>query len=238
VITPDTRRRQRRRLLVLPLVAVLVAVCLKLVTMSWFSTRGVSAYDDASYERSATEFDRLQLLNVIEPWRAHFGAGTALHRVDDLDGAESAFRRALELAPQRCDVRFNLVVTIEAQGDELTGGEQREVEESERQDGLARYRVALDIADAGLCPVSTTGDAGTRLEQARDRLRAKLGAESADEGDELEAPPEREDSDRAGEESDTQQQQIAERNQNGAAEREDHSDLDPNDFQEQGTSDW
>jgi Flp pilus assembly protein TadD len=86
-------------LLVLPLVAVLVAVCLKLVTMSWFSTRGVSAYDDASYDRSATEFDRLQLLNVIEPWRAHLGAGTALHRVDDLEGAESAFRRALELAP-------------------------------------------------------------------------------------------------------------------------------------------
>jgi hypothetical protein len=238
VITPDTRRRQRRRLLVLPLVAVLVAVCLKLVTMSWFSTRGVSAYDDASYERSATEFDRLQLLNVIEPWRAHFGAGTALHRVDDLDGAESAFRRALELAPQRCDVRFNLVVTIEAQGDELTGGEQREVEESERQDGLARYRVALDIADAGLCPSSTTGEVGTRLDDARKRLRAKLGAETSGDREELEAPQQRDDPNRSGEESDSQQEELAERNQTGAAEREDHSDLDPTQVQDQGTSNW
>ena len=225
-------------MLALPIVVILLAVSLKLVTMSWFSTQGVAAYGDASYGRSATEFDRLQLINVVEPWRAHLGTGTVLHRRNDLEGAEAAFRDALELAPQRCDVRFNLVVTIEAQGDRLTGGEQREVEDADQQDGIARYRVALDIADAGLCPVSTTGDAGTRLEQARDRLRAKLGAESADEGDELEAPPEREDSDRAGEESDTQQQQIAERNQNGAAEREDHSDLDPNDFQEQGTSDW
>lgn len=234
----DVRRRRRRRILALPIVVLLLAVSLKLVTMSWFSTRGAAAYGAERYDRSATEFDRLQLVNIVEPWRAHLGSGTVLHRRDDLEGAEAAFRRALELAPQRCDVRFNLVVTIEAQGDRLTGGEQREVEEADRQDGIARYRVALDIADAGLCPVSTTGDAGTRLEETRDRLRAKLGAESADEGEELEAPPEREDSDRAGEESDSEQQQIAERNQTGAAEREDHSDLDPNDFQEQGTSNW
>ena len=78
----------------------------------------------------------------------------------------------------------------------------------------------------------------TRLEEARDRLRAKLGAESSDEGEELEAPQEREDSDRAGEESDSQQEQIAERNQTGAAEREDHSDLDPTQVQDQGTSNW
>ena len=70
------------------------------------------------------------------------------------------------------------------------------------------------------------------------RLRAKLGAESSDEGEELEAPQEREDPDRAGEESDSQQQQIAERNQTGAAEREDHSDLDPTQVQEEGTSNW
>jgi hypothetical protein len=234
----DGRRRRRRRMLALPIVVLLLAVSLKLVTMSWFSARGVAAYGDERYARSGTEFDRLQLVNVVEPWRAHLGSGTTLHRRDDLEGAEAAFRRALELAPQRCDVRFNLVVTIEAQGDRLTGGEQREVEDADRQDGLARYRVALDIADAGLCPVSTTGDAGTRLEQARERLRAKLGAESADEGEELEAPPEREDSDRAGEESESEQRQIAERNQSGAAERQDHSDLDPNDFQEQGTSNW
>jgi hypothetical protein len=232
------RRRRRRRLLALPLIAVLLAVSVKLVTMSWFSTRGVAAYDDASYERSAAEFDRLQWLNVIEPWRAHHGVGAALHRRDDLEGAEAAFRRALELAPGRCDVRFNLVVTIEAQGDQLTGGEQREVEESERQDGLARYRVALDIADAGLCPSSSTGDAGTRLDEARQRLRAKLGAETSGDGEELEAPQERDDPNRSGEESDSQQEQLTERNQTGAAERQDLSDLDPSQVQDENSSNW
>ena len=234
----DGRRRRQRRLVALPIVVLLLAVSVKLVTMSWFSSRGVEAYSDELYERSSTEFDRLQIFNVIEPWRAHLGSGTAMHRRNDLDGAESAFRRALEIAPQRCDVRFNLVVTIEAQGDRLTGGEQRDVEESELQDGLARYRVALDIADAGLCPESTTGVAAIRLEEARDRLRAKLGAETSEDGEELEAPQEREESDRAGEESGSDEQRLAERNQSGAAEREDHSDLDPNQVQEQGTSNW
>ena len=105
--------------------------------------------------------------------------------------------------------------------------EQREVEESERQDGLTRYRVALDIADAGLCPESTAGEAATRLEAARDRLRAKLGAESSDDGEELEAPQEQEQSRQAGEESDAQQEQLSERNQTGAAEHEDQSDWTP-----------
>jgi hypothetical protein len=232
------RRRRRRRLFALPIVLVLLAIAFKLVTMSWFSSRGAAAYDEAHYDRSLTEFDRLEVVNVIEPWRAPFGLGTARHRQGDLEGAEAAFRRALELAPERCDVRFNLVVTIEAQGDRLTGGEQREVEESERQDGLARYRVALDIADTGLCPTSTTGDAGSRLDEARRRLRAKLGAETSGDEEELEAPQEREQRDRSGEESDSQQQRIADRNQGGAAEREDHSDLDPNQVQEEGTSDW
>jgi tetratricopeptide (TPR) repeat protein len=232
------RRRRRRRLLALPIVLALLAISIKLVTMSWFSTRGAAAYDDANYERSVTEFDRLEVVNVIDPWRAYFGLGTSRHRQGDLEGAEAAFRRALELAPGRCDVRFNLVVTIEAEGDRLTGGQQREVEESERQDGLARYRVALDIADAGLCPTSTTGDAGTRLDEARERLRAKLGAENSGDGEELEPPQEREERNRSGEESDSQQQQLADRNQTGAAEREDHSDLDPGQVQEEGTSDW
>jgi hypothetical protein len=232
------RRRRRRRLLALPVAFALLAISVKLVTMSWFSSRGAAAYDDADYDRSVTEFNRLDIVNVIEPWRAHVGSGASRHRQGDLDGAEASFRRALELAPGRCDVRFNLVVTIEAQGDRFTGGEQREVEESERQDGLARYRVALDIADAGLCPISTTDDAGTRLEEARDRLRAKLGAESFGDGEELEAPQQREERNRAGEESESQQQQLADRNQTGAAEREDSSDLDPSQVQEEGTSDW
>jgi Flp pilus assembly protein TadD len=220
-----------------PVVVALLAISLKLVTMSWFSSRGAAAYADGRYGESVGNYGHLQVLNVVDPWRAHAGEGSARYRQGDLIGAEAAFRQALEHDPQRCDVRFNLAVTIEAQGDRLTGGAQREVEETEREDGLARYRVALDIADAGLCPSSVVGEAGTRLDEARARLRAKLGAEQSGEGEEIEAPEQRQEQ-QSGEENPDAEQEINDRNQAGAAEREDVSDLDPAQFQDENTSNW
>jgi tetratricopeptide (TPR) repeat protein len=237
-VSTRARRLRRRRLLALPVVLVLLALSLKLVTMSWFSTRGASAYGDSRYAASEAEFDRLQFVNVIEPWRAYLGSGTALHRQGDLAAAEAAFRRALELAPERCDVRFNLTVTIEAQGDILTGGNQRAVEDTDRENGLARYRIALDIADAGVCPEVTAGEAGPRLDETRARLRIKLGAETVGDTQELELPDDENEGQQGGEEQADSEQQIAARNQTGAGRREDFSDLDPSQVQDQGTSDW
>jgi hypothetical protein len=235
---PRRRRRRRRRLLVLPIAVVLLAVGVKLVTMSWLSSRGVSAYDDDRYAQSAAAFDRLQVLNVVDPWRAHLGSGAALYQRDDLGGAEAAFRRALEPAPERCDVRFNLVVTIEARGDRLVGGAEGSVDESALQDGHSRYAIALDIAKGRLCPPSTAGDAGVRLEEARRRLQDKLGLESSEPDDELSAPVQREVSNPVGEQGDATLQRIAERNQDGAAERQDVTDLDPSLVQEESESHW
>jgi tetratricopeptide (TPR) repeat protein len=216
-------------LLALPIALVLIASGVKLVTMSWLSNRGVAAYDDAEFDQSSAAFDRLQVLNVVEPWRAHLGSGAARHGRDDLAGAEAAFRRALELAPERCDVRFNLVVTIEAQGDRL---------QPAVQDARSRYAIALDIAKGRLCPPSTAGDAGVQLENARRRLQDKLGLESSAPEDEPSAPVQREVSNPAGEQDDARLQRIAERNQDGATERQDVTDLDPSLAQEDNESNW
>jgi tetratricopeptide (TPR) repeat protein len=216
-------------LLALPIAVVLIAGGVKLVTMSWLSNRGVAAYNDARYDESSAAFDRLQVLNVVDPWRAHLGAGAALYGLDDPAGAEAAFRRALELAPERCDVRFNLVVTIEAQGDRL---------QPALEDARSHYAIALDIAKGRLCPPSTAGDAGVRLEEARRRLQDKLGLESSAPEDEASAPVQREVSNPAGEQDDARLQQIAERNQDGATERQDVTDLDPSLAQEENESNW
>jgi hypothetical protein len=178
------------------------------------------------------------MLNVVDPWRAHLGAGTAHYGRDDLAGAETAFRRALELAPERCDVRFNLVVTIEAQGDRLVGDAEDSADESTVQDGRSRYAIALDVAKGRLCPPSTAGDAGVRLEEARRRLQDKLGLESSEPEDEPSAPVQREVATPEGQQGDETLKRIAERNQEGAAERQDVTDLDPNLVQEDGESNW
>ena len=47
---------------------------------------------------------------------AYHSLGFVLHAVNDLTGAEEAFRKALELAPQRTATRAHLALTVLAQG--------------------------------------------------------------------------------------------------------------------------
>lgn len=229
----------RRRLLALPLAVALLVVGVKAVTMSVFSSQGADAYDDERYGESVAGFERLLVANVIAPWKAHFGIGDARFRLGDLRGAEEAFREALALAPGRCDVRFNLAVTIEAQGDRLTGGRTRDVTESEREDGLARYRVALDVATGAECPANGPDSAGARLEETRERLANKLGGEGA-AGEEVEPPqPVRPDQQQDDvDDDDDKEQQLQDRNQTGAANRQDFSDLDPSLIHPPNQSNW
>ena len=156
--------RRRRRLVLLPLALVLAAAGLKLTTMWWFSTAGVAAHDEGRHEASLTAFERLGIADVVERWRAPLGRGVARFRQGDLAGAERAFAAALATAPERCDVRFNLVVTIEAQGDALP----------DRNRSAQRYVAALEQLDAEACPARGAGGPGDRLAEAEERILAKL----------------------------------------------------------------
>lgn len=226
---PRRKRMRKRRLLALPIALALLAVGGKLLTMAWFAHDGRADYDAGRYARSEASFDRLHTLNVIDPWRAWMNVGDARYRRDDLAGAEAAFIAALDEEPGRCDVRFNLAVTIEKQGDRLMGDNVRDVTDTEELDGLARYRVALDVVNAATCPLDGTDSPGFRLADTRERLEEKLGA---DQNMQDEAPMDDDDTEdeTSGEEVDenqTLQEKIEERNQSGEAERQDASDINP-----------
>ena len=237
---PPRKRMRKRRLLALPLAAGLFAVGGKLLSMAWFAHDGVAAYDRESYATSESAFDRLSPLNVIDPWRAWMNIGDARFRLGNLAGAEVAFTRALEEQPSRCDARFNLAVTIEAQGDQLMGDNVRDVTDTEEIDGLARYRVALDVVNAATCPMDSTDSPGFRLADTRERLEEKLGA---DDRLQDESPMEDDDNDdeASGEETNenqTLQDQIEERNQAGESERQDASDINPTAEQQPREPNW
>lgn len=236
---PRTRIR-RRRLLALPIAFGLLGVGGKLLSMAWFAHDGAAAYDDEQYATSESSFDRLRTLNVIAPWRAWANIGDARFRQRDLTGAELAFTRALQDDPERCDVRFNLAVTIEAQGDRLMGDNVRDVTDSEEFDGLARYRVALDVVNAATCAMDGTDSPGFRLADTRERLEDKLGA---DDRMQDEAPMDDDDNDdeASGEETDenqTLQEQLIERNRSGEAERQDAGDINPTAEQQPREPNW
>lgn len=238
---PRPRRRLRkRRLLALPVAVGLLATGGKLLSMAWFSHDGAEGYDDGRYAASESSFDRLRAFNVISPWRAWMNIGDARFRQRDLAGAEAAFVRALEANPGRCDVRFNLTVTIEAQGDFLMGDNVRDVTDTQETDGLARYRVALDVVNAATCRMDGTDSPGFRLAETRDRLEEKLGA---DNNMQEESPMDDDDDadEESGEETDenqTMQDQIAERNESAEQERQDASDINPNADQQPREPNW
>lgn len=237
------RRRQRtisrRRFLVIPVVVALLVVSAKLLGMSWWSRQGVDAYDDGRFAASGSEFAHLRSGNIIEPWKAWMGIGAAQFRMADLVTAEAAFSRALELNAGRCDVRFNLAVTIEADGDRRMGNDVNEVTETEQIDGLARYRVALDIANEGSCPLDGPAGPGTRLAETRERLEAKLGGEGNPRNDSATNDPNSEPEENMDQsDSSSQEDQLQQRNQTGAAERQDSSDIDPAGAHEPNEPNW
>ena len=200
--------------------------------------RGVQR--SSEYETSRDRFDRLRFLNAIDPWKAWFNIGDADFRLGDLEGAEAAFARALDEDPSRCDVRFNLAVTIEAQGDRLMGGNVRDVTEAETLDGLERYRFALDIVNSATCPMDGTDSPGFRLADTRERLEEKLGSDQGLQ-DEAQMNDPDEDDVQQGEETDenqTLQEQIEDRNDDGEAERQDASDINPTADQEPREPNW
>jgi hypothetical protein len=245
---PPTGRRSARRFLALPLMAVLLAVGLKLVTMYVFAATGADAYSDSRYRSSETNFGRLETLNVADPWRAHVGVGDARYRQGDLLAAATAFSRALELAPDRCEIRFNLAVTLEAQGDRLYSGEELTADAgSDRtmrgastdgpSDPAERYSAALGVVEAGECPTQRVDDPGDRLATTEARLIAKLAALDADRADDEEAldPENATESERGDSE---QIDELELRNESGASQREEARDRDTSGAIPDGQSNW
>lgn len=162
------RRTVRRRFGTAGAIA-LVVVALKLLSIGWFSHAGVSAYDDGDFAASQTNFGRLEVLNVVEPWKAHFNRGVARYQADDLDGAEASFRAALDAGGNRCAVVANLVLTIETQGDRLA--------DDDADAARTLYTEARELADLGDCQPDADRDPEdprTVVDDARARLDAKL----------------------------------------------------------------
>jgi Flp pilus assembly protein TadD len=227
---------------VVPLVLVALAVGGKLVTMYVFAAAGATAYTASRYDSSETDFGRLRTLNVVEPWRAHVGIGDARYRQGDLLAAATAFNRALELAPDRCEIRFNLAVTLEAQGDRLYAGEELVVDAGAARttdgpsDPAERYSAALGVVEAGVCPSQRADDPGDRLAATQERLIAKLAALDADRADDEALEPENASESERG---DTEQiDELELRNESGASQREEARDRDTSGAIPDGQSNW
>jgi tetratricopeptide (TPR) repeat protein len=189
--TASAKRTRRRMILFsLPVVLLALFVAWKLLSMPVLAQRGIDAYDQGLFDRSVEASDSLMFLNVAEPWIPYFNRGTAHAAGQAYSDATDDLAKALERAPQerRCEVRVNLALAWEMQGDSY-------FEAGYFAGAIKLYETAKAVIDAGAdegcfeqqppeeeeqseeqqpAPQQPEEDAAERLQQADERVTEKL----------------------------------------------------------------
>jgi hypothetical protein len=173
------RRSLRRRLLLvsLPVVALVVLVAIKLLSMPLLAAVSQATYGATSYESSVTAADGLGVANVVERWVQHFDRGAALGQIGLLEESRSELERALALVPtsdatSSCRVRTDLVLVVEQQGDSAVLDQQ-----FARAVAFYTQSLALIQGAPGGCfrspDPAATPDSKKPLDDAQSRLQQK-----------------------------------------------------------------
>jgi hypothetical protein len=178
-----SRQRLRRRLLVFstPVAVLLVIVLLKLCSV--VIAGGLAPTDFAQKDTGAlrTDVAALNVLNVVEPSKAHLAAGALAVLDGRLEDADAQFTEALaRTAPaESCDTRVNLELVRETLGDKAAGV--LDVEKA-----VAHYRDALTaVNDAPAGCFEGNADPDQERRVIRDQSAARLN----DKIDDLQVAP-------------------------------------------------
>ena len=221
-MTTNPRATRRNQLFLWGLLPALVLLLLagKAGLMLRADAAGRAAYASGEYGAAHDRFDANRSLNVLEPWKAPFNAGTALYREAEHEGAVAAFEAALDAGPgeDECTVRINLALTHEAIGDAAAEAD----EEPAARDAWTAGR---EVLAAGDCPT----DAGRGPEQSAvaatvdARLADKLGDPPPEQQTEKE---EEKDQQQPDPEQQKKQKQVEERNKQAREGRQENEDLE------------
>jgi hypothetical protein len=137
-----SRLRLRRRLLIFsaPVVLVVLIAALKLISVVVMGNSASTSFADRDASGLRDDVAVLGLLNVIEPAKAPFAAGTSAVLDDRLADADARFTEALARTPaeQSCPALINLELVRERQGDV-------DAWENRPEAARDRYLSALDI---------------------------------------------------------------------------------------------
>lgn len=122
LLAANRRRRRIRRWIAIGTLPLTLAALLfvgKLLSMYAFAHQAITAYVVDDYAGSEASARGQEFLNWFEPYKAPFNVGTALGAAEQLPDARAKLEEALELAHglEVCDVRINLALVIERQGD-------------------------------------------------------------------------------------------------------------------------
>ena len=111
----------RRRLLIYsaPVVVAVLILVVKLASVAVAGNAAVRHFAQGDVAALAGDVDTLRVLNIVEPAKAHYAAGTLAVLQNRLDAADREFTEALQRTEhaQSCAVRVNLALVRESRGD-------------------------------------------------------------------------------------------------------------------------
>lgn len=172
------RRRTKAGLIALPATVIATVVAVKLIGVVLVSGQVAAAYEREDYVSATSSARWLTVLNVIEPWKAHFAVGDGLAGQGLDADAQAEFERALGMAApaDQCPVRVNLSLVLERQGDAVIAADP-----TKRDEASAFYDQALEIideADESCTRPPENGEDGTddELSDSEQRLTDKKEA--------------------------------------------------------------
>jgi hypothetical protein len=161
-----------------PVSVVLIIALAKLWTVVIAGGSTGSDFAEGNADALRGDVAALSVLDIVEPAKSHYAAGTLAVLDDRLDEADRQFTQALARTEgaHSCSVRVNLELVKETLGD-------RAAEAFDGKSAVEWYRsalVAVGDAPAGCFTGSTDADPGRRavLEATVARLTAKIGAAS------------------------------------------------------------
>lgn len=132
----------RRRLLVYsaPVALVLVIAIVKLLSVLVIGNSAVASFSHRDTEALAGEVARLQVLDVVQPGKASFAAGTLAVLEDRLADADRHFSQAVAQlgAAESCSARVNLELVRETLGDRAAAA-------GDGRRALTHYLAARDV---------------------------------------------------------------------------------------------
>ena len=220
-MTANPRAARRNQLFLWGLLPALVLLLLagRVGLLLRADAAGRAAYASGEYGAAQGRFEANRSLNVLEPWKAPFNAGTAHYRDEELAAAVDAFEAALDAGPGRdeCTVRIDLALTHEGIGDAAAEAD----DEPAARDAWTAGR---EVLAAGDCPT----DAGRGPEQSTvaATVDARLADKLGDPPPEQQQPEEKEKDQQQAPEQQKKQKQIEERNQRAREGRQESKDLD------------
>ena len=224
--TPTEPRLRRRRRLIwasaLPAL-VLIVLATRFLTLPMHMGQAQDAHGGDDGPGMVDAAEKLDVLNIVERWRAPFVEGTGKSVDGDLDGGRSDLETALERTsdPQDdCTVRTNLVITISQQADAAEEDDDEEAKKEYAAEGLKLIEEGpegcLDGQDDG-----NGRDAGRKQQEQKEKLEEQKSGEKEEEQDEGDEGEDEEEQDGSGgEDEDPKKKELEERNQQGQSESE------------------